>query len=240
MFIIIRDNKTTILDTTTIRDNDTVSIASKIKLVSLEVLIANIEDHDFAVRMSNGADIAVITRENNDLMLATDKFDPMAITDKNNSLLVADKNVFGVENVLGFNKTLEIYYIPTALEVYNIPRDTLEVTIPTTLEVYNIPTMYLLWRYTYNIPRNTLEVSSIPTTDNTSGVYHIPVNMLEVCNILNTRDNFADNFGTCAGSFDRFTSDPVLATGGCIRISGDFQQCNFGNYNPFSLESTIT
>ena len=94
MFIIIRDNKTTILDTTTIRDNDTVSIASKIKLVSLEVLIANIEDHDIAVRMSNGADIAVITRENNDLMLATDKFDPMAITDKNDPLLVTDKNIW--------------------------------------------------------------------------------------------------------------------------------------------------
>ena len=87
-------------------------------------------------------------------------------------------------------KGLEKSQILTALGVYNIPRDTLEVIIPTTLEVYNIP-------------GNTLKISSIPTADNTLEVYCIPGNVLEVYNIPNTRDNFAGNFDTCAGSFDR-------------------------------------
>ena len=64
--------------------------------------------------------------------------------------------------------------------------------------------------------------------------------MLEVYNIANIRDDFAGNFDTCAGSFDRLTSDPVLATDGCMRISGNFQQYNFGNYNPFALGNAIT
>ena len=118
--------------------------------------------------------------------MVTDKFGPTAITDKNDPLLATDKNMFGVE-------------VPTALDVCNIPRDTLEVSILTPLKVYNIP-------------ENTLEVSSISTTDNTLGVHHILGNMLEIYNIPNTRDNFAGNFDTCAGSFDRLTSDPVLAT----------------------------
>ena len=42
-----------------------------------------------------------------------------------------------------------------------------------------------------------------------------------VCNIPNTRDNFAGIFDTCAGSFDRLTSDPVLATDGSMRFSGN-------------------
>ena len=92
----------------------------------------------------------------------------------------------------------------------------------------------------YNIPGNILEVCNIPTTDNTLEVYDIPGNMLEVYNIPNTRDNCADNLDTCAGSFDRLTSDPVLATDGCMRISGNFQRYNFGNYNPFALGNTIT
>ena len=117
-------------------------------------------------------------------------------------------------------KGLEKSQILTALGVYNIPRDTLEVIIPTTLEVYNIP-------------GNTLKISSIPTADNTLEVYCIPGNVLEVYNIPNTRDNFADNFDTCAGSFDRLTY-------GCMRISGGFQQCNFGNYNPFALGNIFT
>ena len=54
-------------------------------------------------------------------------------------------------------------------------------------------------------------------------------------NIPNTSDNFANNFDTYAGSFGRLTSDPVLATGGCMIISDDFRQCNFSNYNPFVL-----
>ena len=89
----------------------------------------------------------------------------MAITDKNDPLLATDINMFGVE-------------VPTALEVYNIPRDALEVSIPNTLEVYNIP-------------ENTLEVSSISTTGNALMVYHTPGNMLEIYNIPNTRDEFA-------------------------------------------------
>ena len=59
-------------------------------------------------------------------------------------------------------------------------------------------------------------------------------------NFLNTRYNFSGNFDIWAGSFDRLISDPVLATGGCMRISNNFQQCNFGNYNPFALGNTIT
>ena len=160
VFIINRDNKTTTLDTMRIGDNDKVSTASKIELVSLEMLVINTEDDGITARVSNGADIAVITKENNDLMLVTDKFEPMAIADKNDFLLVTDKNIFGVE----------ARKISTALEVYNISRDTLEVTIPNTLEVYNVP----------------------------------------------QRDNFAGNLDTCAGSFDRLTSDPLLATSGCI------------------------
>ena len=64
--------------------------------------------------------------------------------------------------------------------------------------------------------------------------------MLEVYNISNTRDHFAGNFDTCAGSFDRLTLDPVLATGGCIKISDNFQQCNFRNYNSFAQGNVIT
>ena len=88
-----------------IGDNGTVSTASKIELVSLEMVIINIEGSGIATRISNGSDIAVITKENNDLMLVTDKFDSMAITDKNDPLLVTDKNIFGVE----------VHKIPTAL-----------------------------------------------------------------------------------------------------------------------------
>ena len=65
-------------------------------------------------------------------------------------------------------------------------------------------------------------------------VFHIPGNILEVYNLPNTRNIFASNFDTCAGSFDGLTPDPLLATGDCIRISDDFQQCNFGNYNSFA------
>ena len=92
----------------------------------------------------------------------------MSNTDKNDPLLVANKNVFGAENVLGSDNTLEVA-IPATLEIYYIA---------TTLEVYNNP-------------GNTLEVSSFSTTDNTLEVYHMPGNMLEVYNIPNTRDNFS-------------------------------------------------
>ena len=93
----------------------------------------------------------------------------------------------------------------------------------------------------YNIPGNTLEVSSIPTVDNTLEVYisHFRKYAGGTYNIPNTRDSFAGNFDTCAGSFDRLTSDPVLATGGCIKTSDSFQQCNFGNCNPFALERKL-
>ena len=87
-FNISTDNKTTTLDTMRIGGNDTVSTASKIELVSLETLIINIEDNAIAARISNGANIAVDTKENNDLILVTDKFDPMATIDKNDPLLV--------------------------------------------------------------------------------------------------------------------------------------------------------
>ena len=50
-FIINRDNKTTTLDTMRIGDNDTVSRASKIELVSLERLIINIQDNNIAARI---------------------------------------------------------------------------------------------------------------------------------------------------------------------------------------------
>ena len=73
VFIIDRDNKTATLDIMRIKDNDTVSIASKIELASLEMLIINIQDNSIAARISNGADITLITKENNDLMLVTDK-----------------------------------------------------------------------------------------------------------------------------------------------------------------------
>ena len=53
------------------------------------------------------------------------------------------------------------------------------------------------------------------------------ISMLEVYNISNTRDHFAGNFDTCAGSFDRLTLDPVLATGGCIKISTTFSNLIF-------------
>ena len=53
--------------------------------------------------------------------------------------------------------------------------------------------------------------------------------------IPNIRDNFAGNFDTFAGSFDRSTSGSVLATDGCMIISGKIRQCNFGNYNSFAL-----
>ena len=163
----------TIMDTTRNGCNGTASTAGETGLVFPEMLITKMVINSVAANISNGADIAVITKENNDLMLVTDKFDPMAITDKNDPLLVTDKNIFGVE----------VHKIPTALEVYNIPRDTLEVAIPTTLEIHNIP-------------GNTLEVCSIPTTDNAVEVYGNPGNMLEVYNIPNTRDNFAGNFGS--------------------------------------------
>ena len=78
-----------------------------------------------------------------------------------------------------------------------------------------------------------MQVCNIRTTDNTLEVYDIPGHMLEVYNILNTRDNFA-------GSFDRLTSDPVLATDGWMRISGSFQQYSVVKYNPFALGNTIT
>ena len=64
--------------------------------------------------------------------------------------------------------------------------------------------------------------------------------MLKVYNISNTRDNIASRFDTCAGSFDGLILDSVLATGGCIIISDDFQQCNFGNYNLFAEGNIIT
>ena len=117
-----------------IGDNNIVSAASDTELEFLEIRIIKIEDSGIAARISSGADIAAITKERNDIILATDKVDPMAITDKIDPLLVTDKNIIGVE-------------VPTALEVYSIPRDSLEVNIPTTLEVYNIL-------------GNTLEVSS--------------------------------------------------------------------------------
>ena len=107
-FNISTDNKTTTLDTMRIGDNDKVSTASKIELVSLKMLVINTEDDGITARVSNGADIAVITKENNDLMLVTDKFDPMTTTDKNDPMLISDKidpvlvtdkNVFGAENM---------------------------------------------------------------------------------------------------------------------------------------------
>ena len=42
------------------------------------MLIINIEDNGISARISNGTDISVITKESNDLVLVTDKFDPMA------------------------------------------------------------------------------------------------------------------------------------------------------------------
>ena len=80
-FIIDSDNKTATI-ATGIEDNDTVSTASVIELTFLEIQIIKIEDNGIAVRISSGADIAAITKENNDLILVKGKFDPMAITDK--------------------------------------------------------------------------------------------------------------------------------------------------------------
>ena len=64
------------------------------------MLIVNTEDNGIAARISNGADISIITNESNDCMLVTGKSDPMATAGKIDPLLVADKNVFGTENVL--------------------------------------------------------------------------------------------------------------------------------------------
>jgi len=131
---------------------------------------------------------------------------------------------------------LEVYNIPTTLEVYNIPGNILEGDIPTTLEVYTIPITLEAYNIpenileAYNILGNILEACNIPTTDSTLEIYDIPGNMLEVYNILNTRDNFAGNFDTRAGSSDRLTSDPVLATSGCLKVSDNFQPCKFGIY----------
>ena len=55
------------------RDNDVVSTDSKMELVLLEILIIKIEDNSSATKISNDADIAVITTKNNDLMLVMDK-----------------------------------------------------------------------------------------------------------------------------------------------------------------------
>ena len=87
-----------------IGDNNVVSTASDTELVFLEIQSIKIEDNSIATKISSGADIAAITKENNDLILVTDKFNSIAITDKNDPLLVTDKNIFEVE-------------VPTALEV---------------------------------------------------------------------------------------------------------------------------
>ena len=104
VFTIDRDNKTTTVDTMAIGDNNVVSTASDTELVFLEIQSIKIEDNSIATKISSGADIAAITKENNDLILVTDKFNSIAITDKNDPLLVTDKNIFEVE-------------VPTALEV---------------------------------------------------------------------------------------------------------------------------
>ena len=60
----------------TIGDNNVVSTASNTELVFLEMRIIKIEDNDITSRISSGADIAAITKENNYLLLVTDKFVP--------------------------------------------------------------------------------------------------------------------------------------------------------------------
>ena len=89
-----RGNTTTTVDTMAIGDNDVVSTASDIEFVFLEIRIVKIEDNSIAARTSSGADITEITKENNDLILVTDKFNSIAITDKNDPLLVTDKNIW--------------------------------------------------------------------------------------------------------------------------------------------------
>ena len=119
--------------------------------------ITKMVNSSVAANIPNGADSAATTEENTD------------------GILVADKNVFGVE----------VHKIPTALEIYNIPIDTLGIAIPTSLEAYNVPTTLKVYNIpttleVYNIPGNALEVSSTSTAGNTLEVYHIPGNMLEV------------------------------------------------------------
>ena len=54
-------------------------------------------------------------------------------------------------------------------------------------------------------------------------LYGVPGNMLGLYNIPNAiRDNFAGSFDTCAGSFDRLTSYPVLLS--CRRLHESFKQ----------------
>ena len=66
-------------------------------------------------------------------------------------------------------------------------------------------------------------------------VYVMPGDVLELYNIPNTGDNFACNFHACAGSFDRFASDPLLATSSYVKISDNFQSWIFDNYSSFAL-----
>ena len=96
VFTIDRDNKTTTVCGYHDNWRQHCSIHSQQpELVFLEIRIVKIEENrGFAARISSGADIAAITKENNDLVLVTDKFDPMAITDKNDPLLVTDKNIW--------------------------------------------------------------------------------------------------------------------------------------------------
>ena len=102
-----------------------VSTAGDTELVFVELRIIKIEDNSIAARISTGADIAVITRENNNLMLVTNKFDPMAIPDKSDPMLIFDKidpvlvkgkHVFGAENVSGSDNILKVA-IPTTLKI---------------------------------------------------------------------------------------------------------------------------
>ena len=198
-------------------------------------------------------------------MVITDKNDPLLVTDKNifgvevHKLPITLEVYIILRDILEGNipTTLEVYTIPITLEAYNIPENILEAynipgnilegNIPTTLEVYTIPITLEAYNIpenifeAYNVPGNILEACNIPTTDSTLEIYDIPGNMLEVYNISNTRDNFAGNFDTRAGSSDRLTSDPVLATSGCLKVSDNFQPCKFGiyNYNSFALENTI-
>ena len=51
---------------------------------------------------------------------------------------------------------------------------------------------------------------------------------------------FGANFDKCAGSYEASSSDPVLATYGCVNISDDFWQATFGNYKSLALESIFS
>ena len=84
---------------------------------------------------------------------------------------------------------------------------------------------------------NNLEADNIRSTDNVVGfgqASKVPPFLTFQTAI------FEANFDKCAGSYEASSSDPVLATYGCVKISDDFWQATFGNYKSLALESIFS